>query len=106
VFFESGHIVTNAPSIRLDYTPGEAFPEEALSFLDEALDGGAEYFITALLEFQATGQRPQRITLRLFKIQPFEMLYEQSYLSSNPRSSREENENIKRIARALLPHLR
>ena len=110
VFFENGHIVSNAPVLRLENTPSEAFPEQARKELAEAAEGGAVFLITALLEYQIPGsaarEKPQRIILRVFSMSPFKMLYVQSLPASNSQSVREEFENIKKAARTLLPHLK
>jgi len=110
VFFESGHIVSNAPMLRLDYIPTEAFPVEARDELDNALEGGVEYFIIALLEYQKQGEvaglGPRHITLRLFKTRPFELVYEQKYNGSNPRSIGEEYDNLRKAARVLIPQVK
>ena len=110
VFFESGHIVSNAPILRLDYLPAEAFPIEARNDLDNALQGGVEYFIVALLEYQKQGEDPalgpRHITLRLFKTRPFELVYEQKYNGSNPRSIGEEYDNLRKAVRVLIPQVK
>ena len=108
VFFESGHIVSNTPVLRLEGMPDEAFPPEAQDNLDEALEGGIEYFIIALLEYQNQGGkagRPQRVTLRLFKTQPFELVFEQESVIDSARSAKEEYENLKKVARVLVPQM-
>jgi hypothetical protein len=110
VFFESGHIVSNAPVLRLDYIPAEAFPAEARDELDNALEGGVEYFIIALLEYQKQGESaglgPRQITLRLFTTRPLKLVYEQKYNGFNPRSAREEYENLRKAASALIPRVK
>ena len=108
VFFESGHIVSNAPVMRLYKKPVEKFPAEAQNDFNEALEGGVEYFIIAMLDYQngVNAQRPQNITLRLFKTRPFEMLFEQKITDTNPRSTKEEYDNLKKAARVLLPRVK
>jgi len=109
-FFESGHIVSNVPILRLDNIPGEAFPVEAKDELDNALEGEVEFFIIALLEYQKQGTGsslgPQHITLRLFKTRPFDLVYEQKYNGSNPRNAGEEHDNLKKAAYALIPRMK
>jgi hypothetical protein len=110
VFFESGHIVTNAPVMRLDRLPSEAFPPEAQNDLNDAREGGMDYFVIALLEYPVSGpsanEQPRRITLRLFSMRPFEMVYEHKYNNTNSRSTKEEYDNLKIVIRTLLPKVR
>jgi len=108
VFFESGHIVSNAPILRLDYIPAEAFPIEARDEFDNALEGGVEYFIIALLEYQNQGEGlgPRQITLRLFTTRPLKLVYEQKYNGFNPRSVGEEYDNLRKAASALIPRVK
>ncbi|MDR0486791.1 MAG: hypothetical protein LBG91_00945 [Treponema sp.] len=104
VFFESGHIVSNAPMMRLDLKPTEIFPEEARQELDEAVEGGVEYLILAILEYQ-NGLKPLNVSLRLFKTRPLAMIYETSYADTKSKNLKEEFDNLKQAARGLVPRL-
>jgi hypothetical protein len=109
VFFEEGHIVSNAPIKRLDLKPKEIFPEEAKGDLDEAVEGGAEYFILALLDYSPpVGQeirRPRSIALRIFRASPQRFIYEQQYVEKSFPNMNEEFKSIKQSVRGLIPHL-
>jgi hypothetical protein len=110
VFFESGHIVSNAPVMRLPVNPEGEFPEEARRDLEEAREGGAEFFVLALLDFAGssgagTQRAPQFISLRLFKIEPYGLLFEQRYTGTVKASANEEFLNAKRAAQTIIPHL-
>jgi hypothetical protein len=106
VFFDSGHIVSNAPIMRLDYEPEERFPEEARYELEDALRGGVEYFILAILEYQRGGSfGPRNVSLRLFKTRPLAMIYETSYADTKSTNLKEEFDNLKQAARGLVPRL-
>jgi hypothetical protein len=109
VFFEAGHIVSNAPIKRLETKPQKSFPDEVKGDLNDAADGGAEYFILALLDYpQAAAQKnpkPRNIALRVFKISPYKLLYEQSYAEKNSGNIDEEFSTIKQSIRGLVPHL-
>jgi len=111
VFFDSGHIVSNAPLLRLGRLPKDDFPAEALNELDEAIEGGVDFFIVTLLEFPDSGRasslKPRQITLRLFRVQPLELLHEQIYPGIRAgRNDRDEFDNLKQAARSLVPHIR
>ena len=108
VFFESGHIVSNAAMMRLEYKPEGEFPEEAQKDMDEALEGGVDFFIIAVLEFQnhgATDLRPQSISLRMFRTSPLTMIYEGQYTGTQSRTLGEEYDNLRQAVRGLVPRL-
>ena len=108
VFFESGHIVSNAPMMRLEYQPAGGFPEEAQQDLDDALEGGVDYFIIALLEYQNREDntaRPQNISLRVFRTSPCKMIYERQYSDTKSKTIHEEYNSLKQIVRGLVPRL-
>ena len=109
VFFEAGHIVSNAPALRLDRKPAEAFPEAARPELNEAIAGGAEFFILAMLDYEAPAtaniQKPRRISLRLFQTSPHRLLHEQQYTDTDSANIDIEYNRLKQAARALVPHL-
>jgi hypothetical protein len=106
VFFEAGHIVSNAPVMRLSEKPAGDFPDEARAEFDEAAEGGVEYFIIALLDYDASeNPRPQNVSLRMFKMNPFKKIFEQQYADKTSKNIADEFENLKKIARGLVPHL-
>jgi hypothetical protein len=92
VLFETGHIVSNGRMIRLDHKPSESFPGEAEKDFQEARENGMEYFLIAIIE-QNSGTRTVR--LRLFSTNSRKLIKEQVYSDENPKSAKEENENIK-----------
>ena len=108
VFYESGHIVSNAPRMRLEYKPTGSFPEEAKKDLDEALEGGVEYFIIALLEYQNRGEnshRPQNISVRMFKTQPLKIIYEKQFAEIKSENLGDEYSSLKQLVKGLVPNL-
>ena len=109
VFFEEGHIVSNAPIKRLELKPRQEFPDEAVEDLSEAAAGGCEYFILALLDYPpAAGTeipRPRNIVLRVFKAGSRQLLYEQPYDAARFLNRDDEFSRIKQSIRGLIPHL-
>jgi hypothetical protein len=109
VFFEAGHIVSNAPVKRLTLNPQKVFPDEAQAEFDEAVSGGAEYFILALLDYPPpVGQedpRPRNIALRVFRLSPYRFLHEQRYTEPAARNMGDEFARIKQSVRKLIPLL-
>jgi len=90
VFFDIGHIVSNARMIRLDRKPAESFPGEAERDYQEARASGMDYFLIAIIE------QNQTVSLRLFSTNSQKMINEQVYAEKRPNSAKEEIENIKR----------
>jgi hypothetical protein len=109
VFFEAGHIVSNAPVKRLDIKPQKPFPDEVRGDLNDAAEGGAEYFILALLDYPEAAAnellKPRNISLRIFKVSPYKLLYEQGYSDRGSANIDEEFTTIKQSIRGLVPHL-
>ncbi|GHT59635.1 hypothetical protein FACS1894109_15910 [Spirochaetia bacterium] len=108
VFFEGGHIVSNSPALRLARKSDKEFPDEALPDLGEAIDGGVNYFILAMLDFSSGNgniMRPGDISLRLYQTRPYQFLYEERYAGKNSNNLNDEFARIKQTVRRLLPHL-
>jgi hypothetical protein len=109
VFFEAGHIVSNAPIMRLSGKPSGVFPDEAESELEAALAGGVDFFILAVLDYPASKNpaviKPQKVSMRLFQTRPRNMLYEEQYLGKNTKTEKEEYDNLKEAVMGLVPHI-
>jgi hypothetical protein len=114
-FFEAGHIVSNAPIMSLSRFPDNEIPDEARLSLEEALQGGAGFFILALLDYQGTPAgnstliKPRAVSLRLFRTRPFAFLFGQDYSPHIPAPGTPVGNNemaaIKRTIRGLMPHI-
>jgi hypothetical protein len=80
VFFNDGHIISNAKAKKIGAFPKQEFPEEALRDFQDADEGGSKYFIVALLnygdELCAGAARPVSVTIRLFHVTPYQFLTE------------------------------
>lgn len=111
VFFDAGHIVSNSPIMRFPVDPEEEFPADALAELDEAREGGADFFIIALLDYEGSlpgGNKrpPKTVSLRLFGVNPYRLLFEQSYSGVVSLSADEEFLNARKAAQVIIPHLK
>ena len=100
VFFESGHIVTNAPLLRLDKNPAGGFPTEADQDFDSAREGGMDYFIVTIVDTEQ-----YTVYLRLFNTKSQKMIREQIYNGRKPISMKDEYENIKKAVSAMNAYL-
>jgi hypothetical protein len=108
VFFEAGHIVSNAPVMRLNRLPAEDFPREALADLSEATEGGAEFFILAQLDYRPspTEAAPRNIALRIYRTRPYGLVYEERLEDLDPSAARDESARAKQLVRRLIPYIK
>ena len=101
VFFESGHIVTNSPILRLTRKLDEGFPDEAERDFESAREGGMDFFIVAIVDHPA----PHNVSLRLFRTSSQEMILEYKYMDKTYRSQKEESDTIKNDIMGLAARL-
>jgi len=101
-FFESGHIVSSAPRIRLaEPPPPNGFPHEAKKDYEDAGSGGMDYFLVAIVDIAS-----RDVSLRLFSTRDMELVAHKTYTAATPARSREESESIGRAAREMAAFLR
>ncbi|MCL2066003.1 MAG: hypothetical protein FWG99_00865 [Treponema sp.] len=106
VFFDSGHIVSNAPILRIYSKSAGDFPNEARPDFNDAIEGGVEYFITATLDYEAAQTLPANVAVRIFRVSPYRKIHEQQYRSLGQTSTvQEEYDSIKAIVRGIVPHV-
>ena len=92
IFFETGHIVSNAPMLRLNEKPAGNFPHEAERDFDDAKDGGMDYFFIALIDHKL----PRNVSMRLFSIETQQMIQQQIFTDTVSSTAKEEQEKIKK----------
>jgi hypothetical protein len=102
VFFEAGHIVSNAPAIRLSRPSDSVIPPEAGYDFDEADRGGADYFIILQVAYNAKTAKPDQILLCLYKIHPRSLVYDKKY---GPDLA-EYFPSAANLARTLIPYIK
>jgi hypothetical protein len=90
VFFDAGYIVSNSPALRILTEDDEVLSIEARRGFEEADRGGADYFVVTRLDYakgKVNGiQRPERISLQLYKINPYGVLYDKNFKSDSSTS--------------------
>jgi len=106
VFFDAGHIVSNARMIHLDRKPAENFPGEAQRDYEEARENGMDFFLIAIIEQKGESSGTQTVRLRLFKTNTRELIKEQVYSDNKPRNAKEENESIKKTISLLAAQIK
>lgn len=101
VFFDAGHIVSNARSMRVSRFPDDEFPVEALRDLQEAAEGGSDYFVLAILEYGDSEKeayvQPESISVRIYKINPYAFLFEKK-LAGKPSPAKTSVKKPEKIA--------
>jgi hypothetical protein len=102
VFFDAGHIVSNAPIMRLPHRVDDGFPGEAEKDFDDAQSGGIHFFIVAVISHPA----PHNVSLRLFSTGSQQMLFEQQYTDRTYRTSKEENDAVRSTIASLAQRIR
>jgi hypothetical protein len=110
VFFDVGHVVSNALKIRINRRPGDNLPDEAERDYIDAKEAGMDFFVVAIINYpegRVTGtMRPQNVTLRLFSTRFEQMIYEQVYsYTTTSRNARDEYDSIKRAVREFAEHI-
>ncbi|WP_010255437.1 hypothetical protein [Treponema primitia] len=114
VFFDTGHIVSNTPILRVSQKPQKNLPDEAKASLGEALDGGADFFILAVLDYENQPKigmelpKPRSISIRLFKTEPYRFLFSQEYTPAAEvhTTDRDDMANAMSAARVIAAHLK
>jgi hypothetical protein len=101
VFFDSGHIVSNAPKIRLAETPVEDFPYEAERDFSDAKDGGMKYFLVAVVDHRT----PHNVSLRAFSTKTHQLIQKHVYEDKATKTKKEEQENINKTIWAMASQL-
>ncbi|GMO54233.1 MAG: hypothetical protein Ta2G_13100 [Termitinemataceae bacterium] len=110
VLFESGHIVSNAQSIKIQRNAEEDIPEEVRASIEEAEAGGSEYFIMAVLKYVENNNRdvvnkPIQVTLKVISLITHKIIYKE--IISKPVSStqRDEFANAQKAAHIIMPYI-
>ena len=105
VFFDAGYIVSNAATLRLDSKPSGEAQTVFETDIIEARNTGANYFIIAQLDYNSGSATPMEITLVLFSTNPNKKIYESQMAGKTYRTTREEVDELTKIARGLIPHI-
>lgn len=136
VFFDAGHIVSNAPIMRLMEKTAEKLPDLVRGELDQARNGGADYFIMILLEYSASavngipgsdespalgpvsggtgvagekpvsGGKPEKVYMRIFSVSNETLVYEIACAGTARLDANEELIEVKKNAAKLIPQLK
>ena len=112
-FFDAGHIVSNSPVLRLENPPiasiqrGE-IPREALIDFDEALEGGADFFVIAMIEFISLEGRviPRDVFVQIFNTSTRSLIFVEKFPAGSGASPRDEFLNAQDAGKIIAAQLR
>jgi hypothetical protein len=118
VFFEAGHIVSNAQNRLIEAVTieavtkdsGDSIPAEAEIDLEEASRAGMDYFVLVLLDYNDEGSgkivsKPQNIIIKLYRANPVKFITSQPYKWSKKSTSKPEFYNAQRATRMIIPYM-
>jgi hypothetical protein len=106
-FFDAGHIVTNNPIARIDKMPSQGFLGQFEIDFNDAVNGGADYFVLGFLEYQQQGRRgvPIGMILKLYTTDSQTLIFEQHFPAGSGRNNNEEYQLALNAGRAMTSHL-
>jgi hypothetical protein len=106
VFFDEGHIVSNAPILRLETKPSVDILRASAFDMEEARNGGIDFVIFAQLDYLSGSLAPpDEIAFFIYSITGREKIFERHFAGKNYRSMRDEIDDLKIIIRELIPYL-
>ena len=106
-FFDAGHIVTNGPAARMEKKPSQDFAGVVGADFNEALEGGAEFFVLGYLEYKIQGgiPVPVGISLKLYNANSRKLIFEQGFPAGTGKSLDEEYQNAQNAGWIIVSHL-
>jgi len=105
VFFSEGHIVSNAPILRLESKPSTDFFQSTVNELEEeALGGGMDYIILAHLDYSSDSQTPGEISFFIYRVSGRMKVLERRISGNTYRSTGDEIDDMKIIIGELVPY--
>ena len=107
-FFDAGHIVSNSPVLRVETLSAAELPAEAGKDFRDAADGGADYFILAVLNFntQERKNRPNSVIIKIFTTKTRQLIYERKYPAGTGINLQEEYIKAEEIAKTVAAQIR
>jgi hypothetical protein len=106
-FFDAGHIVTNNPILRMnEQVPAEIQGTIVEYDFNEAITGGAEYFVLGFLEYEIQGSRVTavKMNIKIYSTLPEGLVYEQVFPAG--KSTTEENQLVRNAGRTIISYIK
>ena len=107
--FDAGHIVTNSPIARMERRPSQDLNNPVIEEdFNEAIEGGAEFFILGYLEYNTQSGRavPVGMVLKIFNSNSRQLVYEQNFPAGTGVSLNDEYQNAQNAGRAIVSRIR
>ena len=103
IFFDAGHIVSNAPILRLEKKPSG----DILRMVDmqDARGSGVDFVLIAQLDYNTDFKSPGEISFFIYRVTPREKILERTILPRSIRTVRDEYDEIKSVVRGLVPYI-
>jgi hypothetical protein len=107
-FFDAGHIVTNGPVARMEKKPSRDLTGTVEVDFNEAVKGGAEYFILGFIEYQVRSGKPVPvgIALKLYQTDSKKLVFEQSFPAGSGKNLDEEYLFAQNAGKVIISHLK
>jgi len=105
VFFDAGYIVCNAPMLRVAAKPKMSIEKFVEDEVDEAREGGADYFIVAQIDYSDSDLTPKEVSLALFSITPYRLIKERKLTGKAYKSEKDEIEDLRNIVKSIVPKI-
>lgn len=107
-FFDAGYVVTNSPISRMEKRPANDLTGIARTDFDEAVTGGADFFVLGFLEYTVRGKEaiPVRIALKIFNAASGKMIHEQSFPAGVGKDLDEEYQNAQGIGQLIISRIK
>jgi len=107
-FFDAGHIVTNSPAARMGKKPANDFSGFVEEDYNDAVSGGADFFVLGFLEYQNRGGRtlPVLIEIKLYDTDSKKLVFEQSFPAGSGRDNNEEYQVAKNAGLKIISQLK
>jgi hypothetical protein len=106
VFFDSGFIVTSSPVAQMQTMPAMGLSGEIGEMFNEAVEGGADYFVVGLLEYNAPASAPQRISIQIYDSNSRQLIYQQSFPAGTGRNDSEEFALAQHAGRLIISRIK
>jgi hypothetical protein len=106
VFFDAGYIVTNAPMMRLEEKPKVDIKTVAIQDMNDAVEGGANYFLIAQLDYIPGPVTQYEVSLYLYSTTPYKKIHESKIQKKVYQTEKEEFENAKSAVKGFVPHIK
>jgi len=104
IFFDAGHIVCNAPILRLDKKPSEDISK--MVDMKDARDSGVDFILIAQIDYELNSKSPKEISFFIYNLITNERLLEKKISPDKLKKARSEYEDMKTIVRGLVPYFK